>query len=447
MVVFAMISYSVQIKGSLHCFNETVKVYQAAVRYLVDITFIHYDEIKDLSSKWAMTYIESLIHTTAYNPARYPKFDKLFYKFPSYLRRAAITTAIGKVSSYLSLVKNWEEDGCRGKRPHMNFNQEMMPCFYRDNMFVEKDGVFKIKVYHKRDWIWMPIKLRKTDLDYIRKNCSGLKEHAPVLKKRHGGYALCFGYDYKNEKRFVKDKDVSTVIGVDLGLNSDAVCSVVHRDGTVAGCAFIDHPVEKDRFYTLLHKIRKCQSQGSRHMNRLWAYADNYNTASAKDTTRRIVEYAVAQNAQVIVFENLTGIKPKKGASKAQKMTLWRKRDIQHRVEEMAARCGIRTSYICAWNTSQLAFDGSGKVNRGKECGYHTNAVCEFQNGKIYNADLSASKNIAARYFTRVITKTLSASERLSCSAKVPELDTRTKHTLSTLISLVAVRTALSCAN
>lgn len=43
-----MISYSVQIKDSLHCFDETVKVYRAAVRYLIDITFIHYDEIKDL---------------------------------------------------------------------------------------------------------------------------------------------------------------------------------------------------------------------------------------------------------------------------------------------------------------------------------------------------------------------------------------------------------------
>lgn len=442
-----MISYSVQIKDSLHCFDETVKVYRAAVRYLIDITFIHYDEIKDLPPNKAQRYMEILVHSTAGCPARYPKFDRLFYKFPSYLRRSAITTVIGKVSSYLSMVKNWEKDGRKGKRPHMNFNQNMMPCFYQDNMFVEKDGVFKIKVYHKRDWIWMPIVLRKTDLDYIRKNCSGLKEHAPVLKKRHGGYSLCFGYDHKSEKRFIKDKDVSTVIGVDLGLNSDAVCSVVRRDGIVTGYAFIDHPVEKDRFYTLLHKIRKCQSQGSRHMNRLWVYADNYNTAIVTDTARRIVEYAVAQNAQVIVFENLTGIKPKKGASKAQKMTLWRKRDIQHRVEEMAARSGIRTSYICAWNTSQLAFDGSGKVKRGKDCGYHTNAVCEFQNGKIYNADLSASKNIAARYFTRVITKTLSASERLSCSAKVPELGTRTKHTLSTLISLAAVRTASCCTN
>ena len=101
-----MISYSVQIKDSLHCFDETVKVYRAAVRYLIDITFIHYDEIKDLPPNKAQRYMEILVHSTAGCPARYPKFDRLFYKFPSYLRRSAITTVIGKVSSYLSMVKN-----------------------------------------------------------------------------------------------------------------------------------------------------------------------------------------------------------------------------------------------------------------------------------------------------------------------------------------------------
>ena len=35
-------------------------------------------------------------------------FGKDFYKFPSYLRRAAIAQAVGKVSSYKSNLKDWE---------------------------------------------------------------------------------------------------------------------------------------------------------------------------------------------------------------------------------------------------------------------------------------------------------------------------------------------------
>ena len=56
--------------------------------------------------------------------------------------------------------------------------------------------------------------------------------------------------------KFKKDKEVETVIGVDLGINTDAVCSVVHKDGTVTGQRFINHPVEKDRMYGLLNVIK-----------------------------------------------------------------------------------------------------------------------------------------------------------------------------------------------
>ena len=63
----------------------------------------------------------------------------------------------------------------------------------------------------------------------------------------------------------------------------------------------------------------------------------------------------------------------------------------------------IHVSHVCAWNTSRLAFDGSGKVKRGIEMdGQRPNySLCQFTSGKIYNCDLSASYNIGARYFVR----------------------------------------------
>ena len=36
---------------------------------------------------------------------------------------------------------------------------------------------------------------------------------------------------------------------------------------------------------------------------------------------------------------------------------------------QKAHRERIRVSTVCAWNTSRLAFDGSGRVKRGKESG------------------------------------------------------------------------------
>ena len=48
--------------------------------------------------------------------------------------------------------------------------------------------------------------------------------------------------------------------------------------------------------------------------------------------------------------------------------------------------------------TSRLAYDGSGKVLRGKESDRTTDnySICEFSTGKIYHCDLNASYNIGA---------------------------------------------------
>ena len=93
---------------------------------------------------------------------------------------------------------------------------------------------------------------------------------------------------------------------------------------------------------------------------------------------------------------------------------------------------------ICAWNTSRLAYDGSGRVLRGKQAGFSSYSVCQFQNGKVYNCDLSASYNIGARYFIREILKSLHEKERLALEAEVPQVAKRSTCTWSTLIRLNA---------
>jgi IS605 OrfB family transposase len=431
------VSYGVQLNHLNKCLDPTIRVYRNAIRYLIDIVTRHYSEIKDLSQLDSQQYIENLTHATEGNIPMYPRFDRLFYKFPSYLRRDAINAAIGKVSSHIKLTELWEKNGRKGRRPRMNYNQDTMPCFYRGNMYREENTKhgFQIKVYRNHDWVWLDIDMDRSDMRYIHDYCAELKEAAPVLKKVHGNYVLQFAYKipHSEDNKFVKDTEVQRALGVDLGLNTDAVCTSVLRDGTVTGCKFIDNPVAKDRLYTLLNVIKGAQQHGSRHMYRLWRYVDNYNREIAIKTAVGIVRYAAQVNAQVIVFENLTNMKGAHG-SKKQRISLWRKRDIQSRVEQMAKRLGIRVTYICPWNTSRLAFDGSGAVTRDKD----NHALCTFATGKRYNCDLSASKNIAARYFIRAIRKSVPVTEWLPIQAKVPELGTRTRCTLSTLISLSA---------
>ena len=444
----ATVSYGLKIASAYHIFDETIKIYRKAVKYITDVALLRFDEISVIDAYEGYTkqqaqrkYVESLIHATKENPACYERFDREFYKFPSYLRREAIPTAIGIVSSYKTNLQKWEADGKKERRPHLKRNQNVMPCFYRNNTFIdsEETNIISLKLYNGKDWIWETFVIRDCDFMYAYSHMKEWKASAPVLVKRNHRYELRISYEMANSKfpKFKKDKEVETVIGVDLGINTDAVCSVVHKDGTVTGQRFINHPVEKDRMYGLLNTIKKAQQNGNHKAPRLWRLANNYNEAIAVKTAVEIVRFAMESKASVIVFEHLNMKKKKKGNK--QKLSLWRKRDIQHRVEALAARNGIRVSYICAVNTSCLAYDGSGKILRGKDAGFNTYELCKFTTGKVYNCDLSASKNIGARFFIRVLLKSLSAKEELLVLAKVPELNRRTSCCLATLINAYAV--------
>lgn len=152
---------------------------------------------------------------------------------------------------------------------------------------------------------------------------------------------------------------------------------------------------------------------------------------------------AVLYNADVIVFEHLDRTGRKHG-SKKQRLHLWRSQYVQSIVTDKAHRLGMRISRICAWGTSRLAYDGSGRVLRGKEAELPTYSLYRFQSGKVYNRDLSASYNIGSRYFIREILKSLPAKARLALEAKVPQAAKRSTCTLSTLINLNAELVSLA---
>ena len=154
-------------------------------------------------------------------------------------------------------------------------------------------------------------------------------------------------------------------------------------------------------------------------------------SVSSSKTRMRLLEKSVQiegkpklvyeNHADIIVFEYLE-TKGKISGRKKQRLHLWRKRDIQKRCEHQAHRNGMRISRICAWNTSRLAYDGTGTVARDQE----NHSLCVFQTGKRYNCDLSASYNIGARYFIRELLKPLPVTERSLLEAKVPAVKRRT---------------------
>ena len=431
-------SYKVKIKHFNHIFNDTICIYRKAVDYLINVCTENWEPISGLNYTNArQSYVEKLIHKTKGNSNPVYDFDTVFYKMPTYLRRAAINESLGKVSSYKSNYDNWEKSdpATRGRMPSYPKAGFVFPSLYKNGMY-EFPGNYsaRIKVYTRNTWDWITVDLKKSDIDYIERHCCTRTIESPTLRKRGKEWFLEFPF-----VETVKLEDINIhnqrIVAVDLGINSAATISVMQSDGTILGRHFLKLPSEYDSLTHAINRIKKAQQHGSHKMPKLWAKANGINNSIAATTTDFIMNIAILYNASTIVFEHLN-LHGKIKCSQKQKLHLWKARYIQSMVADRAHRLGKHISHINAINTSKLAYDGSGIIDRGLKACSKTYSVCKFASGKIYNCDLNASYNIGARFFIRELLKSLPAKERLELEAKVPQVTKRSTCTLSTLISL-----------
>jgi transposase, IS605 orfB family len=431
-------------------FDDTVSIYRSALSFYIDICYKEWDYISNLKSKYRNNYIERITHKTSKSPDIKYDFDSSFYKFPSYLRRAAIAEAIGYVSSFKSQLENYNESDKKAKQPTLNLHPNSYPVLYdKGNWIKLSDGKARIKIYRNNDWVWLDINYDIKPLYSSKKyRFAGDEELSPAIRKYGKKYFL--NISFKNKVKLTDNKDIAC--SVDLGINTSATCSIITSDGTVVARLFINQASEKDRLNSLLGKLSKAtRNSGIKNSKpNLWRKINNVKKHIAIDTMNKIIAFAQTNNATVIVFEHLGKMKVPKGFYGARrlrfKLQYWTKQFIYHKTLEKAHSLGLRVSRVSPKNTSRLAYDGSGLVSRGeidptklyKHKPSKNYSICKFTTGKIYNADLSASYNIGARYFIREIIKPLSEKTRLQLEAKVPLLAARNQHTLSTLISLKA---------
>ena len=301
-------SYGVELRKQNIPVRQTLEIYRSAVCYLTEIYEQVWEELAEIpDAKRRFNAAEHLVHTTKKNPARFD-FDLRFPKMPSYLRRAAIQHALGSVSSYETRMDLWEKAGEKAGKPRLAYENHAMPVFYRDVMYREekegKDEAY-LKLYDGHDWKWFCVRLNHTDMEYLRRNWSGKKASAPTLEKRHHKYFLRFSYteEVTLTKTPVKEQ---IICSVDLGINTDAVCTIMRADGTVLGRKFINHPSEKDRMYRTLGRIRRFQREhGSAQSRGRWAYTKRLNIELGRKIAGAIVKNAEENHADVIVFEYL----------------------------------------------------------------------------------------------------------------------------------------------
>ena len=426
-------SYGMKLKGDFKALEISIGLYRKALRMLIPIINDGWDSISEcrhVNQKYNL--IEKWIHNTRTNQALFD-FDEQFPKFPTYLRRSAIAKALGIVSSYRSNLENWERGG-KGQAPKLSLTHFTYPAYYKGNLFRNFDPIhqtIELKVFKNGDWVYDVYQLKTSDCRYYQTYLTGKKQNVPIIQKKGRRFYATFSYE--EETTLISEESIAKICAIDLGLNTDATCSIMAKDGTVYARKFISFSKEHDRLCTQLGRIKRNQKRGSRHNKTLWRKVAGISQDIADKTVKAILDFGNEHGVDAFVLEYLDF----KGKSPVKRVHFWQYKRIYKVLSQKTHQHGLRVARVNARNTSRLAFDGSGWSKRGREIDEDTPyALIQFVTGKIYNADLNASYNIGARYFIKHLLKTVTVTQRLALEAKVPQVAKRSTCTLSHLISL-----------
>lgn len=346
-----------------------------------------------------MPAVERLMHPTSKNPnPKHLYFHNQFYKFPSYLRRAAINFVLGQVSSFMSRYDSWldgERSSPTARPPVFNAVSGCYPALYAGQLLKldEKFTVASIKLWDGKEWLWHDAPIKKTR---ERHKLGILKSPSLILR----GKECHLSAPVKLTPPSILDR--SKVCAVDVGINTLATASVIDSTGTVAARKFFHQAADIDRrnrrAQLIRKKARKTAKLGRGFCKSLYRKARNINEQIAQLTSRQIVDFARKNGASVIVLENLKGWRPRGGRQRStmrQKFHNWLHRRLADLIEMKFEEIGGKVEYVYARGTSSYAYDGSGLLKRDPK----QYEIATFSTGKIYNCDLNASYNIGARYW------------------------------------------------
>ena len=444
----SVVSYNVEVINNTnklrHIVANTLALYNSALNYVCDVVLKHYDEINELNNLEGRMYLEHLIHNTKNNIAKYD-FDSIYYKLPCYLLRDIESKAIGHIFSYKSNLDNYKKErynkisnGKKFKKREPSLSKcNLLPSFYKGNMYkMISDNKIALKIYEDNDWKYEEFKLKKNDLKYINK-ING-KRYNPEIKIIGKKIYIKFSFEVEDLKLQDKELNKRIICGVDLGVNNDATISIMNYEGTILGRHFINTN-NKDLMNHLLNKKRKIQRNSGNYKYLRNLHINNkinsINENIVNHTVNQIIKICLSYGVDVIVFENLRHKFKRAKKSFRARLHRWRKIAVYNKAYEMAHRNGIRVSTVNPNGTSKYAYDGSGEVERDND----NYSICKFVSGKIYNCDLSASYNIAARYYIRETLKPLDVNSRSELETKASLALSGTKLTYNTFKVLLNV--------
>ncbi|WP_415913359.1 IS200/IS605 family accessory protein TnpB-related protein [Neptuniibacter sp. QD37_11] len=380
--------------------KDTIAEYRLFCKALSIVVINNWPELQKAESFCAT--VERLIHPTAKNPSpRHNYFHKRFYKFPSYLRRAAIEYVQGQVSSYLSRYGKWLDGERRHpheKPPLFNANAGCYPALYKNQLikYAEDFSYAQIKVRKHNDWVWIKVKIKSKRQRHL---IGELRSPMLIVTNKQQHLSVPIRVSHPKRK-------TGLACSVDMGINTTATMAIVDQHGTVHARMFFHPSKEIDRRDKSLRAVskaaRKTKQLSKGFCKQRYRKAQQYNRQIAQITSRAIVNFAVKHGADTVVLENLKGWKPRAGKKRSKlkaKFHSWLKSAVADLTQMKFEEIGGRIFKVFARGTSSEAYDGSGPVQRNKK----QYEIATFSTGKIYNADLNAAYNIAARFWAIIL--------------------------------------------
>ena len=349
-------SYRMKLMGDLEAIENAICIYRKALSFIIPIINNEWESVNTCRyGNQKVNLIEKWIHSTKFNQAIFD-FDEQFPKLPTYLRRSAIAKALGIVSSYRGNLENWEQNR-KGRVPKLSLTHYAYPAYYKRNLFRNFDPIrrtIELKVFKNGDWVYEVYQLKTSDCTYYLIYLTGKKQNVPIIQKKGRRFYATFSYE--EETMLIPEESIYKVCAIDLGLGTDATCSIMDKDGTVYARKFISFSEEHDRLNTQLGRIKRNQKQGSSHNKTLWRKVAGISQDIADKTARVVFEFGQTHGVDAYVLEYLDF----KGKNAVKRAHFWRYKRIYKVLMNKAHQYGLRVARVNARNTSRLAFDGSG---------------------------------------------------------------------------------------
>jgi putative transposase len=407
-------------------FAATAALFNRVAAFYFEVIQAH-EGVLDLSTKEALTALEKLTHTTEKNPHPVMPLSELAEEIPAMFRRAAIHGALGSARSFLAHLKKWrmkkEKAATKGKpfreRPPVpprtwNKSATLYAGMWKDR----QTGSILLKVWTGTCWSWLKCRLMGRAVP------TGQEAGSPALVRRgkqwwlHTPVEKQLSSPAKIEKQVTTNPDTK-ICAVDLNLDTHlAVCTIQTVEGTILATQFIGGGQAISGFRKkLLGRIARHRSQtgliaeGEQDNQALWNKLSNADENLSHQVSARIVQFAKAHGATILVFEHLGKLKPEKGTYSRRgnsKRAFWMKGRIFTYAKYKAWNEGIITSRINPRNTSRECARCHALVIRyaaGQPIeGYTTGAplvlcpVCGMKGHADRNASLVIGQRLITRY-------------------------------------------------